>query len=225
LLVVIAIIAILAAILFPVFARAREKARMASCQSNLKQIGLSMLMYAQDYDEVLPIVTNAALQRPIACANPNVAWCRNHVSSMARPGAVPNGRVHNRLDPYIRNAQVWACPSMDFTMNMSTDSTSYMSTLYVAYSSSYWGKLEGVSMADIKRVSPAEIPIWQDAVTWVNPTRNANLYAGIATTTDYGSAHGSGASSSMNVCFLDGHVKTMPISAWVKAMQNSFNPY
>ena len=70
---VIAIIAILAAILFPVFARAREKARMASCQSNLKQIGLSMLMYAQDYDEVLPIVTNAALQRPIACANPNVA--------------------------------------------------------------------------------------------------------------------------------------------------------
>jgi len=54
LLVVIAIIAILAAILFPVFARAREKARQASCQSNLKQIGLAMQMYAQDYDEKLP---------------------------------------------------------------------------------------------------------------------------------------------------------------------------
>ncbi|MEN6401596.1 MAG: DUF1559 domain-containing protein, partial [Armatimonadia bacterium] len=53
LLVVIAIIAILAAILFPVFARAREKARQASCQSNLKQIGLAALMYAQDYDEKL----------------------------------------------------------------------------------------------------------------------------------------------------------------------------
>lgn len=52
LLVVIAIIAILAAILFPVFARAREKARQASCQSNLKQIALAALMYAQDYDEV-----------------------------------------------------------------------------------------------------------------------------------------------------------------------------
>jgi prepilin-type N-terminal cleavage/methylation domain-containing protein/prepilin-type processing-associated H-X9-DG protein len=51
LLVVIAIIAILAAILFPVFARARENARRASCQSNLKQIGLAMLQYAQDYDE------------------------------------------------------------------------------------------------------------------------------------------------------------------------------
>lgn len=54
LLVVIAIIAILAAILFPVFAQAREKARQATCQSNLKQLGLAVLMYVQDYDEVLP---------------------------------------------------------------------------------------------------------------------------------------------------------------------------
>ena len=50
LLVVIAIIAILAAILFPVFARARENARRASCQSNLKQIGLGIMQYTQDYD-------------------------------------------------------------------------------------------------------------------------------------------------------------------------------
>jgi len=55
LLVVIAIIAILAAILFPVFAKAREKARQASCQSNLKQITLAFLMYASDYDEAYPI--------------------------------------------------------------------------------------------------------------------------------------------------------------------------
>ena len=53
LLVVIAIIAILAAILFPVFARARENARRTSCQSNLKQIGLSFLQYSQDYDETM----------------------------------------------------------------------------------------------------------------------------------------------------------------------------
>ena len=54
LLVVIAIIAILAAILFPVFARARENARRASCQSNLKQIGLGVMQYVQDYDEKYP---------------------------------------------------------------------------------------------------------------------------------------------------------------------------
>ena len=54
LLVVIAIIAILAAILFPVFARARENARRAACQSNLKQISLGIIQYAQDYDERLP---------------------------------------------------------------------------------------------------------------------------------------------------------------------------
>jgi prepilin-type N-terminal cleavage/methylation domain-containing protein len=54
LLVVIAIIAILAAILFPVFAQAREKARQASCLSNMKQLGLGLQMYAQDYDEILP---------------------------------------------------------------------------------------------------------------------------------------------------------------------------
>src|SRR5207253_430391 len=54
LLVVIAIIAILAAILFPVFAKAREKARQASCMSNLKQIGLALVLYSQDYDETHP---------------------------------------------------------------------------------------------------------------------------------------------------------------------------
>ena len=54
LLVVIAIIAILAAILFPVFAKAREKARQTSCLSNLKQMQLAQMMYADDYDEVLP---------------------------------------------------------------------------------------------------------------------------------------------------------------------------
>src|SRR5689334_6487698 len=54
LLVVIAIIALLAAILFPVFGRARENARRSSCQSNLKQIGLGLLQYSQDFDEAYP---------------------------------------------------------------------------------------------------------------------------------------------------------------------------
>lgn len=61
LLVVIAIVAILAAILFPVFARARENARRTSCLSNLKQIGLGMMMYVQDYDETYPNANNPYL--------------------------------------------------------------------------------------------------------------------------------------------------------------------
>ena len=58
LLVVIARIAILAAILFPVFAQAREKARQASCSSNVKQLGLAILQYSQDYDETYPQAIN-----------------------------------------------------------------------------------------------------------------------------------------------------------------------
>lgn len=58
LLVVIAIIAILAAILFPVFARARDKARQATCLSNLRQMGVAFVMYSSDYDETYPIVPN-----------------------------------------------------------------------------------------------------------------------------------------------------------------------
>src|SRR5687767_16034754 len=54
LLVVIAIIAIIAAILFPVFARARENARRSACSSNMKQLGLAVIQYAQDYDEIMP---------------------------------------------------------------------------------------------------------------------------------------------------------------------------
>jgi prepilin-type N-terminal cleavage/methylation domain-containing protein/prepilin-type processing-associated H-X9-DG protein len=67
LLVVIAIIAILAAILFPVFAQARDSARKVSCTSNLKQIGLAMLMYAGDYDETLPWAASNAV-------TPTMTW-------------------------------------------------------------------------------------------------------------------------------------------------------
>src|SRR5947209_4980344 len=91
LLVVIAIIAILAAILFPVFAQAREKARATTCLSNLKQIGLGMMMYAQDYDEIL-------------C---NSHYCIDGTSSCAEALKV---RWRNAIDPYMRNNQVRGCP-------------------------------------------------------------------------------------------------------------------
>ena len=91
LLVVIAIIAILAAILFPVFARAREKARQASCQSNLKQLGLAAAMYASDYD---------------GCIVPSYTYFPDASHRIAD--------VNLLLHPYVKNAQVWKCPSASF---------------------------------------------------------------------------------------------------------------
>jgi len=85
LLVVIAIIAILAAILFPVFARAREKARQSVCQSNMKNVTLALMMYVQDYDESFPNINDEDLW---------AYW--------------PSALV---MEPYLKNAQVLQCPS------------------------------------------------------------------------------------------------------------------
>ena len=108
LLVVIAIIAILAAILFPVFARARENARRSSCMSNLKQIGLGMQQYTQDYDEKLfPHRFNAA-------ANANPLLPAN--GGPARDAQV-TGTARDKifwvslLQPYVKSYQIFVCPS------------------------------------------------------------------------------------------------------------------
>ena len=97
LLVVIAIIAILAAILFPVFARAREKARQTSCASNLKQIDLGMLMYAQDYDGKI-IATCAG------CGNP--PFITGHQGD-------GGAQALSYYYPYIKNEQLYQCPSAE----------------------------------------------------------------------------------------------------------------
>jgi len=96
LLVVIAIISILAAILFPVFARAREQARKASCQSNLKQIGLAIAMYVQDYDETYPMAYMA-----YSASNPD--WYGTTTASAAYWFTI--------LQPYTKNKQLFICPT------------------------------------------------------------------------------------------------------------------
>jgi len=85
LLVVIAIIAILSAILFPVFSRARENARRSSCVSNLKQLGTGVYMYTQDYDGRYPMASN--------------------VDGTAR-------RWPDYIFPYVKSSQVFTCPSV-----------------------------------------------------------------------------------------------------------------
>ncbi len=90
LLVVIAIIALLAAILFPVFARARENARRSACQSNLKQIGLGVLQYVQDYDERYP------------------AWSRSENNPIGNSSDI---WWMSMIYPYVKSEQLFVCPS------------------------------------------------------------------------------------------------------------------
>jgi prepilin-type N-terminal cleavage/methylation domain-containing protein/prepilin-type processing-associated H-X9-DG protein len=100
LLVVIAIIAILAAILFPVFAQAREKARQASCSSNLRQIGISAMMYVQDYDETYPLYQYADCQG---------FTCYQYWFGLRT--ATGWDKTKGLLYPYMKNGQVQRCPS------------------------------------------------------------------------------------------------------------------
>src|SRR5687767_5619179 len=104
LLVVIAIIAILAAILFPVFAQAREKARQTSCLSNLKQLGLGVMMYTQDYDEVYP----------------QAYYYKNNTATTN--GGSAGGYVTWTVivNPYIKNVGIFVCPS-DKTRGLTPD--------------------------------------------------------------------------------------------------------
>ena len=99
LLVVIAIIAILAAILFPVFARAREQARKTTCASNLKQLGLAMLMYADDYDQTLPPFSLGA----------GYHGCMGYVGG-------DGARWADLVLPYVKNLQIFNCPAATVTM-------------------------------------------------------------------------------------------------------------
>ncbi|HCU34684.1 MAG TPA: hypothetical protein DGT21_04320 [Armatimonadetes bacterium] len=132
LLVVIAIIAILAAILFPVFARAREKARQSTCLSNVKQISLGILMYVQDYDERMPMLYSN---------NPGVGSCG----------------IEYFIQPYVKSYGVFNCPSSD--MERSATAT-YGSYSYGYYTGLFPSQSAGRKIGEITR--PAEIVMTGD---------------------------------------------------------------
>lgn len=116
LLVVIAIITILAAILLPVFAQARESARQTKCSSNMRQIGLAMRLYTQDYDETWFLAdTRVPLGPGISPSQPWLGYdnygndCDKPARRPPRPGA---------LDPYLKNQEIKRCPSMPPTWQL-----------------------------------------------------------------------------------------------------------
>jgi prepilin-type N-terminal cleavage/methylation domain-containing protein/prepilin-type processing-associated H-X9-DG protein len=100
LLIVIAVIGILAAILFPVFARARENARRASCMSNMKQIGMGTMQYVQDYDERFPGYGGST----------SACWYYN-LNPAGSPAIYKTTSWAQDIQPYVKSTQIFVCPS------------------------------------------------------------------------------------------------------------------
>ena len=191
LLVVIAIIAILAAILFPVFAQAREKARATACLSNLKQVGLALMMYTQDYDETNPPYNDGVTNfndANVVATTPNFLGC---------------------LTPYTKNKGIYFCPSVPDVGGAqgcnANNCTSFLGNATVI----------GVSLAIVP--NPAEIVYTQElfnkrSFAFMRPrvvSATAGTYSwwhfprGIGSLENYTTVHMEGG----NVLFCDGHAK------------------
>lgn len=211
LLVVIAIIVLLAAILFPVFARARENARKTNCQSNLKQLGLAMIMYTHDYDE----------RFALDYADNNNNGTANHHSLAQYAVCSAAGNCDEMwselIYPYTRTIQILQCPSDPCRPNNINDTlannTPGNCRGYTDYS--YSSHLETRHISVVRY--PALTLLFVDAFN--NDARN------VVTCTDPGGTspnqvdvsgmnplrHFEGA----NVTFVDGHVK------WLKAQDSN----
>ena len=211
LLVVIAIIAILAAILFPVFARARENARRASCQSNLKQQGLGILQYLQDYDEKYP----NAYYYETGTIQP-AEWYPDY------------SFWQNVIYPYVKSEQIMRCPSASALVS---SSAFYASPLFGAYGANELLMPQvgaAVSLASV--TATAEVYMIMDAGKYrLDPYWNMNgddggfipgqgkyrltgAYGTASCTANPGSASQNDCNNGrhfdgVNITFADGHVK------------------
>jgi prepilin-type N-terminal cleavage/methylation domain-containing protein/prepilin-type processing-associated H-X9-DG protein len=185
LLVVIAIIAILAAILFPVFAKAREKARQASCQSNEKQLALGILMYSQDYDEAISI--NNVFGSPTEAEGNANHW-------------------EFRIQPYTKSFQICQCPDYDGWVERNECRGhhgyygGYAGTCAVWQTHTKLGKIQRpantIMLGDF-RCRLCNMAGWSQGIAnncWGGEYRN-NCYA----------PH----NDMINAAFMDGHVKAM----------------
>lgn len=177
LLVVIAIIAILASILFPVFGRARENARRASCASNLKQVGLAVMQYTQDYDETYP--SNMTVVSQAECdAAPGGCWYPGTPQAWGAMVFMPQ-----MLHPYHKSIQVFACPSGHkgripdpSAKDANTEDIPFALHYGANYGLHPWPKSWGPDPIKIAAVkSPSRIFSYMDAGT--NPVDCAAFYA------------------------------------------------
>jgi prepilin-type N-terminal cleavage/methylation domain-containing protein len=136
LLVVIAILAILAALLFPVLAQAREKGRQASCATQMRQIGMALLMYRQDYDEQNVISNDCDFDPP---------WMQAQLI----------------LAQYMRHFDAWRCPS-DPDVSRTVNMQNPCSTRFFSYSYNRW--TDGRVNAAVDK--PAELVVFLDGAEY-----------------------------------------------------------
>jgi prepilin-type N-terminal cleavage/methylation domain-containing protein/prepilin-type processing-associated H-X9-DG protein len=190
LLVVIAIIAILAAILFPVFAQARERARMASCLSNTRQLGTSVLMYTQDYDETY--------SPNLYVVPPNVAYT-----------------FYDLHAPYLKNHGVMVCPSdpqaLFFQTFLSNCGIPYQSATNIkfSYNGNYCLFNNGTGSRPVWSMAAVELPA--ETVAFYDGTLMCNFHSPIyypGSIANYNATalaprHMEG----VNVTYADGHSK------------------
>ncbi len=198
LLVVIAIISILAAILFPVFARARENARRANCASNLKQIGLGIMQYTQDYDERMPFQASATFNT----------------------FTVPSGSDTSyfyKLQPYVKSWELFRCPSaiINPTATDRADATNNTSYLVNGVLSTESANATGIARHVASIPEAASVITVQEfrnnlSRVYMRPYRNTAptstqnaQYIYWQPSRDYNILHFEGG----NLLFADGHVK------------------
>jgi prepilin-type N-terminal cleavage/methylation domain-containing protein/prepilin-type processing-associated H-X9-DG protein len=215
LLVVIAIIAILAAILFPVFAKAREKARQASCQNNIRQVMLGILQYCQDYDETGP--TSGSQKRTNAdgsfgtCGGAKCLWVTYWPDSAGY--RLNYQDVGEQIYPYVKSKQVFYCPNYQDVSKF--PGISYWANLTQKNQVATWITSEN-------KYPPAETGVIFDTINAETVGKVTGAQCASCSSTTNNALPKPPHMGGGNVAFLDGHVKYLP---WVAALKVNSNTW
>lgn len=190
LLVVIGIIAVLAALIFPVFAKAREKARQTSCLSNLRQLGLAVTMYVQDYDEQMPGTWDN-----VNGNNQIGGWMFYRNFPNVNPGDYDptQGSVY----PYVRNRALFKCPS-----DSSRQDDSYAINAFLGSFPTTLGFHEGIPVSEL--AAPDQ------TFLLVEESSNANKSTDDGYQIPPGNVPSERHNDGSNFAFCDGHAKWLP---------------
>jgi prepilin-type N-terminal cleavage/methylation domain-containing protein/prepilin-type processing-associated H-X9-DG protein len=231
LLVVVAIIGILAAILFPVFARARENARRASCMSNMKQMAMSVMQYTQDYDEYYPLAWYG--KNP---AGTKISYTQTQPGT---PGAkfltfgpsssiVSKGHWITWMDliyPYVKSAQLFECPSFNNVIDLPESNTGLQYQMNGAYDNAAYTSYDpSLATAFVTQQYASDAPILYTSTPvsaiqrpsgtiMIYEARGFNCLYGLfgesSLLPQYGTSDLEPHLGGMNLAFGDGHVKWM----------------